>query len=37
VVTLTRIDRFAGSTVDLLSIVKRILEAKAQFRSLAGL
>jgi DNA invertase Pin-like site-specific DNA recombinase len=35
VVTVTRIDRLARSTFDLFGIVKRILEAKAQFRSLA--
>ena len=31
----TRSDRPAGSTVDLFAIVKRIVDAKAQFRSLA--
>src|SRR6516165_7281568 len=36
VVTVTRIDRLARSTFDLFSIVKRIVETKAQFRSLAG-
>jgi DNA invertase Pin-like site-specific DNA recombinase len=35
VVTVTRIDRLARSTFDLLEIVKRIVDAKAQFRSLA--
>src|SRR5580693_3514752 len=35
VVTVTRIDRLARSTFDLLGIVKRIVDAKAQFRSLA--
>jgi DNA invertase Pin-like site-specific DNA recombinase len=35
VVTLTRIDRLARSTFDLFGIVKRIVDAKAQFRSLA--
>ena len=35
VVTVTRIDRLARSTFDLFGIVKRILDAKAQFRSLA--
>jgi DNA invertase Pin-like site-specific DNA recombinase len=35
VVTVTRIDRLARSTVDLFGIVKRIVDAKAQFRSLA--
>jgi DNA invertase Pin-like site-specific DNA recombinase len=35
VVTLTRIDRPARSTLDLFGIVKRIVDAKAQFRSLA--
>jgi DNA invertase Pin-like site-specific DNA recombinase len=34
VVTVTRIDRLARSTFDLLGIVKRIVDAKAQFRSL---
>ena len=34
VVTVTRIDRLARSTVDLFGIVKRIVDAKAQFRSL---
>jgi DNA invertase Pin-like site-specific DNA recombinase len=31
----TRIDRLARSTFDLFGIVKRIVDAKAQFRSLA--
>jgi len=35
VVTLTRIDRLARSTLDLFGIVKRIVNAQAQFRSLA--
>src|SRR5947209_8143490 len=35
VVTVTRIDRLARSTFDLLSIVKRIVDGKAEFRSLA--
>ena len=35
VVTVTRIDRMARSTFDLFGIVKRIVDAKAQFRSLA--
>jgi resolvase-like protein len=35
VVTVTRIDRLARSTFDLFVIVKRIVDAKAQFRSLA--
>jgi DNA invertase Pin-like site-specific DNA recombinase len=35
VVTVTRIDRLAQSTFDLFGIVKRIVDAKAQFRSLA--
>src|SRR6266513_4378861 len=35
VVTVTRIDRLARSTFDLLAIVKQIVDAKAQFRSLA--
>src|SRR6516164_2986712 len=35
VATVTRIDRLARSTFDLFGIVKRIVEAKAQFRSLA--
>jgi DNA invertase Pin-like site-specific DNA recombinase len=35
VVTVTRIDRLARSTFDLFAIVKRIADAKAQFRSLA--
>ena len=35
VVTVTRIDRLARSTFDLLAIVKQIVDAKGQFRSLA--
>jgi len=35
VVTVTRIDRLARSTVDLFGIIKPIVDAKAQFRSLA--
>jgi DNA invertase Pin-like site-specific DNA recombinase len=35
VVTVTRIDRLARSAFDLFGIVKRIVDAKAQFRSLA--
>ena len=35
VVTVTRIDRLASSTFDLFAIVKSIVDAKAQFRSLA--
>jgi hypothetical protein len=35
VVTVTRIDRLARSNLDLFAIVKRIVDAKAQFRSLA--
>src|SRR5262250_1141466 len=35
VVTVTRIDRLVRSTFDLFGIVKRIVDAKAQFRSLA--
>ena len=34
-VTVTRIDRLARSAFDLLGIVKRIVDAKGQFRSLA--
>jgi DNA invertase Pin-like site-specific DNA recombinase len=34
-VTVTRIDRLARSTFDLFGIIKRIGDAKAQFRSLA--
>jgi DNA invertase Pin-like site-specific DNA recombinase len=34
-VTVTRIDRLARSTFDLFGIVKRIVDANAQFRSLA--
>jgi DNA invertase Pin-like site-specific DNA recombinase len=35
VVTVTRIDRLARSTFDLFGIVKRIVDAKAEFRSLS--
>ena len=35
VVTVTRIDRLARSTFDLFAIAKRIVDAGAQFRSLA--
>jgi DNA invertase Pin-like site-specific DNA recombinase len=35
IVIVTRIDRLARSTFDLFGIVKRIVDAKAQFRSLA--
>jgi DNA invertase Pin-like site-specific DNA recombinase len=35
VVTVTRIDRLARSTFELFGIVWRIVDAKAQFRSLA--
>jgi DNA invertase Pin-like site-specific DNA recombinase len=35
VVMVTRIDRLARSTFDLFAIVKSIVDAKAQFRSLA--
>src|ERR1700736_1745982 len=35
VVTVTRIDRLARSTFDLFAIVKQIVDADAQFRSLA--
>ncbi len=35
VVTVTRIDRLARSTFDLFSIVKQIVDAGGQFRSLA--
>jgi DNA invertase Pin-like site-specific DNA recombinase len=35
VVTVTRIDRLARSTFDLFALVKQIVDAKAQFRSLA--
>ena len=35
VVTVTRIDRLARSTFDLFAIVKRIVDAGAQFRSMA--
>ena len=34
-VMVTRIDRLARCTLDLFGIVKRIVDAKAQFRSLA--
>jgi DNA invertase Pin-like site-specific DNA recombinase len=34
-VTVTRIDRLARSTFDLFGIVKRIVDVKAEFRSLA--
>ena len=34
-VTVTRIDRLSRSTFDLFGIVKRIVDANAQFRSLA--
>ena len=34
VVTVTRIDRLARSTFDLFAIVKRIVDAKAEFRSM---
>jgi DNA invertase Pin-like site-specific DNA recombinase len=34
VLTVTRIDRLARSTFDLFAIVKRIVDSKAQFRSL---
>src|SRR3954447_3246204 len=37
VVTVTRIDRLARSTFDLFAIVKQIVDAKAQFQSLAEL
>ena len=36
VVTVTRIDRLDRSTFDLFAIVKQIVDAGAQFRSLAG-
>ena len=36
VLTVTRIDRLARSTFDLFGIVKRIVDAQAQFRSLGG-
>jgi Resolvase, N terminal domain len=36
VVTVTRIDRLARSTFDLFGIIKRIVDANAEFRSLAG-
>jgi DNA invertase Pin-like site-specific DNA recombinase len=35
IVTVTRIDRLARSTFDLFGIVKRVVDAKAQFRSSA--
>src|SRR5689334_12198971 len=35
VVTVTRIDRLARSTFDLFAIIKRIVDAGAQFQSLA--
>src|ERR1700745_2731815 len=35
VLTVTRLDRLPRSTFDLFGIVKRIVDAKAQFRSLA--
>ena len=35
IVTVTRIDRLARSTFDLFAIVKQIVDAEAQFRSLA--
>src|SRR3954471_5279748 len=35
VVMVTRIDRLARSTFDLFAIVKRVVDSKAQFRSLA--
>jgi DNA invertase Pin-like site-specific DNA recombinase len=35
VVTVTRIDRLARSTFDLFAIVKQVVDAKGQFRSLA--
>ena len=35
IVTVTRIDRLARSTFDLFAIVRQIVDAKAQFRSLA--
>jgi len=35
VVTVRRIDRLARSTFDLFAIVNRIVDANAQFRSLA--
>src|SRR5262249_50383664 len=35
VVMVTRIDRLARSTFDLFAIVKKIVDAKAEFRSLA--
>jgi DNA invertase Pin-like site-specific DNA recombinase len=35
-VTVTRLDRLARSTRDLFGIVKRVVDAKAPFRSLAA-
>ena len=35
VVMVTRIDRLARSTFDLFALVRRIVDAQAQFRSLA--
>jgi DNA invertase Pin-like site-specific DNA recombinase len=35
VVTTTQLDRLARSTFDLFAIVKQMVDAKAQFRSLA--
>ncbi len=35
VVTAPRVDRLARNTSDLFAIVKRIVDAKARFRSLA--
>ena len=35
VVTVTRIDRLVRSTFDLFAIIKQVVDAKAQFRSLA--
>ena len=35
VVTVTRIDRLARSTIDLFAVIKQIVDAKGQFRSLA--
>src|SRR5215467_12081613 len=37
VVTVTRIDRLARSTFDLFGIVKRIVDAKAEFRLLPSI
>ena len=36
VVIVTRVDRLARSTFDLFAIVKQIVDAGGQFRSLAG-